>query len=552
MASSSDPKPFKKRPNRQRKPPLAPGPPLQFVVASHPDDFKTGGTMRRVRSHVMYTHREGLSPTDTGGSQEGSMTPIIMTRTPSPATAGSRNISQMDSPQASTPTRRHDTVWEQEPYDFHTLSPSTHPVRVLAARIHSAIAEASTHGAPPAFDEVSGYPFPRSNVLRHEPLDELKRDWACDTTFYCYDQAWMQYVCSNHLSFLSHVHATLVYQDLDEGLLYDSDLTVYAKTRVLGLFRGRLDTDDATIISILHMLISEIGSPEEDAFSVHQDGLVTCLRNKQDRLGPNIATFMTLIMLTFAICRGQDVPIELTPRVSSEVWLDHNGPVSPLLAPQEQMPSLYRVCSAATTDIIWKMQRCTCTFLARWNHKGEPYMISSGQLASCDAELQNIYSDLLLLPSAEDDHSLDWVYESCRIAALIYCRSIVYGATLAESANIMHARISGSSVESVTLLSALHSAIGRTKAQTCWDFELSGAFLWVALVGAAASQSPPHPSSEETLQASAWMRKCFALYAVRAAVSVPFDYADATIHALRTMLQVQRFIAIRKGLTFTH
>jgi hypothetical protein len=103
----------------------------------------------------------------------------------------------------------------------------------------------------------------------------------------------MQYVCGNPLSFLSHVHSTLVYQDLDEGLLYDSDLTVYAKAMVLGLCRGRLDTDDTTIIIILHMLITEIGSPE-DAFSVHQDGLVTCLRNQRGGLGPNIATFMTL------------------------------------------------------------------------------------------------------------------------------------------------------------------------------------------------------------------------------------------------------------------
>jgi hypothetical protein len=257
-------------------------------------------------------------------------------------------------------------------------------------------------------------------------------------------------------------------------------------------------------------------------------------------------------MLIFAICRGQDESTELTPRLSSEAWLDNNDLIPPLLARQVHAPPLYQACSAAATDIIWKMQRCTSTFLARWNHKGEPHMISSGQLASCDAELQNIYSDLLLLPSAEDDQTPDWVYESCRIAALIYCRSIVQGATLADSANIMHASISGSSSGSGTLLSALHSALRKTDVQTCWGIELSSVFLWVALVGAAASWSPPHSSSEEVLQASAWMRKSFALYAIRAAVTVPFDYADATIHVLRTMLQVQRYIAIRTGSIQAH
>jgi hypothetical protein len=255
-------------------------------------------------------------------------------------------------------------------------------------------------------------------------------------------------------------------------------------------------------------------------------------------------------MLTFAICRGQHESAELTPRMSSDAWVGSNSPISPLLASRAHMPLAYRNCFIATTkEIIQKMQRCTHIFLARWTHKGDPHMISSGQLATCDAELQSIYSDLLLLPSTDDSSTPDWVYESCRIAALIYCRSIVHGATLADSANIMHASISGSSSGSVTLLAALHSALGKTELQTCWGFDLSGAFLWVALVGAAASRSPPRSSSDEALQASAWRRKCFALYAVRAAVSVPFECADATIYALRTMLQVRECIAIKMRAT---
>jgi hypothetical protein len=108
------------------------------------------------------------------------------------------------------------------------------------------------------------------------------------------DLAWMRYICDNRLSFLSHIYATLVYQDLDEGLLYDSELTVYAKTKVLGLISDGLDTNDVTLISILNLLISEIGGLDEDVFDLHQDGLSTCMRDQRDGLSPNIATFMTL------------------------------------------------------------------------------------------------------------------------------------------------------------------------------------------------------------------------------------------------------------------
>ena len=108
------------------------------------------------------------------------------------------------------------------------------------------------------------------------------------------DQAWMQHICDNHLSFLSHVYTTLVYRDIDDGLQYDSCLTVFAKTKVFRLISNRLVSENATIVCILHLIISEMGSIDEDVLSVHQDGLATCLRSQREGLSSNVARFMTL------------------------------------------------------------------------------------------------------------------------------------------------------------------------------------------------------------------------------------------------------------------
>ncbi|KAI0587724.1 hypothetical protein Alg215_01306 [Pyrenophora tritici-repentis] len=474
----------------------------------------------------MYKHREnsGSSPTDLGSSRRG---PRNTTHSSSLTRTG------------STTMRQYDTSWGRDSHDVQTPSPSTNPVRRLAAQILTGARSVPTRSASPICERASEYPFPARDTMSPGPLEDLKHNWIATTAFFCHNQTWMRYVCDNYLSFLSHVHASLVYQDLDEGLLYDSELTVYGKTMILRLVSDGLDTDDATIISILHLLISELGGLNEDVFNLHQEGLATCLRNSRAGLSTNVETFMTLVMLTFAISRGRPESAELTPRPSAEAWSDTASPISPLSTPLENVPRLYRGCSAGTSEIVNNMQRCTHTFLARWNQVDG----TQRRPGSYELQLHHIYSRLLSLPSTNADLARDWIYESCRLAALIYCRSIIHGTSFADSANTMYASTSGSRPD--TLLSALHDALGRTDVQNCWGFDLSGVFLWVTLIGAAASWSLEVPWSEATLQSLPWMRKCFALYAVRAAVSVPFEHADTTIFALRTMLQVRRCLAVK-------
>lgn len=179
MTSKNDPKASKKRVGRKRLPPMPPGPALQFVVASHPNDFKADDTMRNIRSHVMYKHRGeqrggSKSPRDRSRSGGQSSRPMLpYTRTPSPMTASADDI--MDDSFLAPPTRRRSTIWDGEFYRLMSQSPSVDPMRNLVARIIAAMTAEPARSAPPSFEQGSEYPFPGANPLGQETLDDLKR-----------------------------------------------------------------------------------------------------------------------------------------------------------------------------------------------------------------------------------------------------------------------------------------------------------------------------------------------------------------------------------------
>lgn len=86
------------------------------------------------------------------------------------------------------------------------------------------------------------------------------------------DKEWLHTICAEQMSFLSHISVSSVYQDISDGLWQDSGLTVQAKTHALRTIAGQLESNDATILSILHLLLSEVGG-DESAFEVHYHGL---------------------------------------------------------------------------------------------------------------------------------------------------------------------------------------------------------------------------------------------------------------------------------------
>ena len=113
----------------------------------------------------------------------------------------------------------------------------------------------------------------------------------------------MEIVCNTPITFISHVSAVCVLQDVAEGYLDDTPHTTYAKTKALQMIKDNLQgyhtqNDDFLVISILYLLISEVGGFDEDVFDVHQAGLVRIIgqRGGIANLGMNgsVAAFLSV------------------------------------------------------------------------------------------------------------------------------------------------------------------------------------------------------------------------------------------------------------------
>jgi hypothetical protein len=197
---------------------------------------------------------------------------------------------------------------------------------------------------------------------------------------------------------------------------------------------------------------------------------------------------------------------------------------------------------------------------------GEYPASSSPSPRQYDAEVCEIRERLASLPSAYTPGlpiSGDWVYESCRIASIIYASAIILrvplsvaaepgrSIILADSPLVQTGGSSGNNRASPPprLDEVLYEALERSNTEYVWG-DMSGVLYWVSLVGAAAARTPislkmsMEPSRPRSEAYSTWVRRCFIMFATRAMIILIFQHPLPIILAQRKMLKVQELLRI--------
>lgn len=159
--------------------------------------------------------------------------------------------------------------------------------------------------------------------------------------------------------------------------------------------------------------------------------------------------------------------------------------------------------------LIYLLQQLTDNFL-------HPGPLSSEQQAQLYLQVLNIPVSCL----NSSDSPMTWIYESCRLAGMIFAAAIRYCVPISSAA----LRAAQDSNED-SLLENLYQAIYRSpySSQPFWG-DLAGCFLWVSLVSASLSQGGVHIDlPQDDLYWTAKSR--------RASLVVPFSFATKLFHA---------------------
>jgi hypothetical protein len=242
-------------------------------------------------------------------------------------------------------------------------------------------------------------------------------------------------------------------------------------------------------------------------------------------------------------------------------------PESPLFCPNIDFQTIIsdEHCSSSTYELLRDMRNLTDIFIA----DGAELVPLDGELSmNYDLKALDIRDRLASLPSAHMPGlptTKDWVYETCRIAALIYTAAIFQGVPFSVAADSIYDStfFESDSHASTTaedylfaprLPEALYEALIRTDTTSIWN-NMSGVLYWVCAVGAAAARTSATVNMSQKTgfrdeAYAVWVRRCLIMASTRTMIVSIFLNPTPLLIAQKRLLKVQELIGATRRRPF--
>ncbi|KAI2484904.1 hypothetical protein Ptr902_03844 [Pyrenophora tritici-repentis] len=378
---------------------------------------------------------------------------------------------------------------------------------------------------------------------------------------------------------LSAYVMTSAWIDMVAGCQEESTRTTIIKMETMGVASERLahpDTqlDDTTLMVLLHLLAGELWSCNEKTLRTHQSGIAHLVtqRGGLDGLGNSVVAEVgaAVFYQINLICETKPLPVFglWEPPKYDAVKHGRRIPESPIFCPWSDFATIPDElgCATATCALLRDMRDLTSLFLLHDKTSGTS-QATRAMASDYKSDTAGIRKRLISLPSAYVPGlktSNDWIYEACRLAALIYTASIIlrlpFSVTadprrnpLAIETEFFSSPDAGRHLRASRLSDALYDVLKRTDLSNAWG-NMSGVLYWVCTVGAIAARSPttldvkrqrPTPAEASAM----WIRRYLALTSSRVMILLVFDHPIPVLQAQKTLLKVQELIRTYDGAT---
>lgn len=221
-------------------------------------------------------------------------------------------------------------------------------------------------------------------------------------------------------------------------------------------------------------------------------------------------------------------------------------------------------CAEHTYNLLCEVRDLTDLFLS--HHDRMAALLADGRdidyerlralSVSYNVEVSQIRTKLASMPSA---HTLglsttnDWIYEVCRLTALIYASAIITCVPFSQAADPTRnvvvctaASIPDDSLPTRRLTEPLYEALERTNTGDTWN-NMVGVFYWVCVVGSAAARTPKMIYSRSRPPVgsdaySTWVKRCLTMFSTRTLAQMIFEHPLPLLATQKKLHKVQDLI----------
>ena len=408
-------------------------------------------------------------------------------------------------------------------------------------------------------------------------VEQLK--WSCSRHFGSYgiSQHWIPELLKAKHAFLSTICISASHDDImmrgqqapHERKPYGSTDRLKVRSEVLGLINQALadpamQTTDATLMSVLHVLNSEIMGCDDRIMRIHQHGLDDLVKERGGlgKLGIDgqLASILTITMFLISALRETEPDPIYARYARQHRAVSHNTsrqiPESPLYVRPTGYETIKRAVqeTSPTFHLLELLRRIPAAFLQEENN---PLGALPGAISSVTSLRDQIFalpsSDTLAFPSTHTRCQ----YEALRLTALVYSHALasripfssasaqlsrVYNSSTAHC-NLSSDHLHNSDIGSLSWHILIKTALIRTNLSDCWG-HMAGVLFFITLIAGACANpdSDCNKSRRELSVEEEEGRKWLAAITVRCSIVLSFEFGEVVLETLKRLVSIERVL----------